>query len=83
MLPANIYLYVFYKIYEVEVDVRVFLALALGKDKWSASRPVRLTPDVTAIITLLVIGSFGTRGGRTFQQRDIPLANQQHGHDTC
>jgi hypothetical protein len=80
MLPADLYLYLFHKIYGVEVDIR---ALALDEEKLSASRPVRFTPEVTAIGTLLVRGWLGTRGGLTIQLSEIPVASAQHRHDTC
>jgi hypothetical protein len=82
MLPADLYLYLFHKIYGVEVDIRAFLTLALDEEKCSASRPVRFTPEVTAIGNLLVRGWLGTRGGPTIQLSEIPLASPQHRHDT-
>jgi hypothetical protein len=67
----------------VEVEVCAFLTLALGKDKWSASRPVRFTPVATAIGTLLLTGWLDKRGDMTFQLKEIPLASPQHRHDAC
>ena len=68
MLSADLQIHLFHNIYGVELDVREFLTLALSKDKWTASRRVRFTPEITAIGTLLVRGWFGTRGVLNIQQ---------------